>query len=267
MNNDNSNNDSDDPSSFDPNADKNVQESKQVGHNENSARVTNEATSLAGQHSESVGSDTMTVVCECGDASCEAPMTLSADQYERVRSEPAQFAVLRGHEIPDCETIIEEFADFIIVEKYGAAGKVANNADPRHHLKTCRVVVVDDIFEIRVLLKMLLALEPTCTVVGEAENGAVAVQVAAQTLPEVIVLDMEMPVMNGWQALPQLRQVSPTSTIIVFSGMVMDDSLTKRLHNLGADYIVRKGGDPTIIVNAVRKVAESGAARSFGLDQ
>ncbi|MCW2949862.1 MAG: putative two-component system response regulator [Thermoleophilia bacterium] len=188
---------------------------------------------------------------------------MSVDDYEEIRSEPDHFAVLVGHEILDAERVIAERESYLIVEKYGDAGRVATAGDPRNHLKTCRVVVIDDTPEIRYLLKMLLAIEPSCTVVGEAGNGAEGIDVVDQTKPELVVLDLEMPTMDGWHALPHLRRVSPTTHIIVFSSTETDARMEKRLRNLGADRIVKKGGDPNIIMDAIRDIALGGRDRTF----
>ncbi|MBC7644880.1 MAG: response regulator transcription factor [Thermoleophilia bacterium] len=191
---------------------------------------------------------------------------MTVDEYEEIRSEPAHFAVLAGHEILECERVVKICESYLIVEKHGDAGLVADASDPRNHLKTCRVVIVDDIPEIRYLLKMLLAIEPSCTVVGEAGNGAEAITVIEDTQPELVVLDLQMPVMDGFQALPHIRRVSPSAHIIVFSSNEVDARLEKRLANLGADRFVKKGGDPNIIVNAIRDVALSGRDRNFSDD-
>lgn len=236
---------------------------KQVGRNENEARTANEVVSVTGEKARLQGHETLAVLCECGDSDCHEPVEMTVDEYEEIRSEPAHFAVLSGHEILDCERVLATHPGFLVVEKFGAAGEIAGASDPRHKLTTCRIVVVDDIPEIRYLLKMLLAIEPSCTVVGEAGNGAEAIEVVDALQPEVVVLDLEMPVMDGWHALPHLRRVSPTSNIIVFSSSEMDARLEKRLSNLGADRFVRKGGDPSIIMTAVREVALSGRDRQF----
>lgn len=239
---------------------------KQVGRNENEARTANEIVSVDGEQANLQGHETLAVLCECGDPKCHEPVGMTVDQYEEIRSEPAHFAVIEGHEILDCERIVRTHEGYLVVEKFGDAGDVASESDPRNRQVTCRLVVVDDIPEIRYLLKMLLALEPSCTVVGEASNGAEAIEIVEKTQPEVVVLDLEMPILDGWHALPQLRRVAPTSNIIVFSSTEIDTRLEKRLTNLGATRFVRKGGDPSLIVEAIREVAQSGRDRKFSGD-
>lgn len=239
---------------------------KQIGRTEDEARTANELVSVRGEHENLRGHEPLAVLCECGDRTCHGPVTMTVDEYEAIRAEPAHFAVLSGHEILDCERVLETHDHFLVVEKFGDAGRIAVAGDPRNSQTTCRVVVVDDIPEIRYLLKVLLAIEPSCTVVGEAGTGEEAIMVVTEQQPEVVVLDLEMPVMDGWHALPHLRRASPTSNIIVFSSTYIDGRLEKRLINLGADRFVRKGGDPTIIMNAIRDVALSGRDREFSDD-
>lgn len=151
---------------------------------------------------------------------------------------------------------------YLIVEKFGDAGRIADEGDPRHHLKICRVVIADDLPEIRQLLKMLVATEPSCTIVGEARDGVEAIEVVEATQPEIVVLDLEMPTMDGWHALPQLRRVSPTSYLIVSSSTRIDARLEKRLTNLGADRFIPKGST-SLLMDAIRTIALGGRDRHF----
>lgn len=236
---------------------------KQVGHVENDARAANEVVSVDGEEANLAGSARLAVLCECGDASCHDPLNMTVDEYETIRSHPKQFAVLVGHEIPDCEKITSAHEGYLVVEKFGDAGGVAGSEDPRNTLTPCRVVIVDDTPEIVYLLRIVLSMETSCTVVGDAENGALGIDLVAELQPEVIVLDLEMPVMSGWDALPELRRIAPTSHIIVFSSAPIDARLEKRLLNLGASRFLPKGGDPSVLSAAIREVATSGRDREF----
>ena len=239
---------------------------KQVGRNEHEARAANEIVSVESERARVLGHEAIAVLCECGDRECHLPLTMNVTDYEEVRSQPDHFAVLDGHEILDAERVVARRDEYLIVQKYGDAGKVATDGDPRHHLKTCRIVIIDDTPEIRYLIKLLLAVEPSCTVIGEAENGAEGIEVVDRLKPELVVLDLEMPVMDGWHALPHLRRVSPTTHVVVFSNAMIDARMEKRLTNLGADRFVPKGGNPSIIVDAIRDVALGGRDRSFADD-
>jgi hypothetical protein len=76
--------------------------------------------------------NTMTVVCECGDESCAEQIELDVQTYERVRAEPTHFIVLPGHVMPDVESVVEQLEGFDIVRKdAGEAAELAVENDPR----------------------------------------------------------------------------------------------------------------------------------------
>jgi DNA-binding NarL/FixJ family response regulator len=82
-----------------------------------------------------------------------------------------------------------------------------------------RVLLVDDVADVRLVVRRALEQVADFEVVGEAADGAAAIEVAAQTLPDLIVLDLSMPGVDGFEALPRLRQVSPASKVVVLSGL------------------------------------------------
>ena len=116
-----------------------------------------------------------------------------------------------------------------------------------------RVVIVDDQADIRLLLATRLGLEPDISVVGEASNGAEAIQRARETAPDAIVLDLQMPVMDGFMAVPILRTINPATRILLFSGV--EEPSDERLEGPAKpDAFVRKGGDLRIFMEALRKL-------------
>jgi hypothetical protein len=64
-------------------------------------------------------------VCECADAGCAEQLSIDPDTYRRVREQPRRFFVIPGHEDPQLEQIVERVDDYLIVEKTGEAGEVA----------------------------------------------------------------------------------------------------------------------------------------------
>ena len=71
-------------------------------------------------------------VCECGDASCTERIRLSLPDYERLRSKPAWFAIVPGHEISDVESVVEEHDGWHVVQKHsGGPAELAKAEDPR----------------------------------------------------------------------------------------------------------------------------------------
>ena len=105
-----------------------------------------------------------------------------------------------------------------------------------------RVVLVDDTIEIRKLLRMKLEFDGRFKVVDEAGDGVAAVKAASEMQPDAIVLDLAMPVMDGLQAIPQIRREAPNAKILVLSGFEADQMSNEAL-NRGAHAYIEKGGD------------------------
>ncbi|MCW2949757.1 MAG: two component transcriptional regulator, LuxR family [Thermoleophilia bacterium] len=118
----------------------------------------------------------------------------------------------------------------------------------------CRVVICDDAPEIRLILRTLLDVEPGFEFVGEAANGYEALEIVAQHNPDVLVLDLSMPVMDGFQALSALSKRAVPTRVVVYSAHDSDAN-RERIQQLGACAFVRKGGDPTEVISAVRMAA------------
>ena len=76
-------------------------------------------------------SEQMDVLCECCDPSCTESLSLSLDEYERIRSEPTLFPIKSGHENLEIEFVVEANERFAVVDKVGRAGEVAAAEDPR----------------------------------------------------------------------------------------------------------------------------------------
>jgi two-component system chemotaxis response regulator CheB len=89
-----------------------------------------------------------------------------------------------------------------------------------------RVLVVDDSAAIRMIVAAALAEDPTLTVVGAAANGRQALSMYLETKPDVVLLDVEMPVMNGLQTLAALRGIGAKVPIIMFSSVTEKGAAT-----------------------------------------
>jgi DNA-binding NarL/FixJ family response regulator len=114
-----------------------------------------------------------------------------------------------------------------------------------------RVLVVDDAAHLRDLLTLLLDMEDDFEVVGTAADGAQAIQEAAALKPDVVLLDLAMPVMDGLAALPELRQRLPEARIVIFSGFEQQ-ALAKKALDAGADDYIEKGTSVTHLVERLR---------------
>jgi hypothetical protein len=75
--------------------------------------------------------DRIGFMCECGDGECETTIYLSRREYEEVRRDPAQLAIVRGHDIPSAERVLDRREGYDIVEKIGAARDQVLKEDPR----------------------------------------------------------------------------------------------------------------------------------------
>jgi DNA-binding NarL/FixJ family response regulator len=117
--------------------------------------------------------------------------------------------------------------------------------------KRDRVLVVDDAANLRELLTLLLDTEDDFEVIGTASDGQQAIAVAETLLPDIVLLDLAMPVMDGMQALPRLRRLLPAAVIVIFSGFeqaaLVDDAM-----KAGADAYLEKGASVTQLVDLLR---------------
>ena len=80
-----------------------------------------------------------------------------------------------------------------------------------------RVLIVDDALVVRRLVMDALAIDPELEVIGSAENGKVALERIPRLNPDIIVLDIEMPVMGGLETLVNVRRAYPRLPVIVFA--------------------------------------------------
>lgn len=105
---------------------------------------------------------------------------------------------------------------------------------------TIRVLLADDTPDIRKLLRVNLELDGRFEIVGEAADGAEAVALTRSLRPDAVVLDLAMPVMDGLQAAPVIRECSPETRILVLSGF--DHArMEARAREQGADGYLEKG--------------------------
>jgi len=118
---------------------------------------------------------------------------------------------------------------------------------------TISVLLADDHAVVRQGLRMLLQTESGIEIVGEAENGTQAVALAEELRPEVVLMDVAMPMMNGAQASRQIRRASPSSRILVLSSY-SDDRIVDQLLEAGVSGFLVKGAAASDLIKAIREV-------------
>ena len=104
------------------------------------------------------------------------------------------------------------------------------------------------------LVKFILEVEGDISVVGEAIDGHEAIDAAQTHAPDVVLLDISMPKMDGITALPLIRQASPRSRVVMLTGFSTDE-IRQRCADLGAVEFLAKGVIASDIVDAVRRAA------------
>ncbi|HEX5478327.1 MAG TPA: alpha/beta fold hydrolase [Dehalococcoidia bacterium] len=116
-----------------------------------------------------------------------------------------------------------------------AAGATAGAAEPA----PIRTLIVDDHDVVRQGMKMYLALDPEIEIVGEAENGAEALELAAKVHPQVVLMDLLMPVMDGITATARMRDEFPDIRVIAVTSAVEEDSVVSAVRAGAIGYLLK----------------------------
>ena len=126
---------------------------------------------------------------------------------------------------------------------------------------TIRVLVVDDQSMVRAGLRMLLADEPDIEVVAEAGNGREAVAQAARFHPDVVLMDIRMPELDGLEATRRILAADPSARVLVLTTFDLDEYVYEALC-AGASGFVLKDDPPEQLIAAVHTVADGDALLS-----
>lgn len=104
---------------------------------------------------------------------------------------------------------------------------------------TIRIVIADDHSVVRQGLRMFLALDPEFEIVGEAADGAEALRVAHQLRPDIVLMDMLMPVMDGIAATGRIRQELPDTEVIALTSVLEDSAVVGAIKAGAIGYLLK----------------------------
>jgi NarL family two-component system response regulator LiaR len=119
--------------------------------------------------------------------------------------------------------------------------------------KAIRLLIADDHTIVRKGLKVLLATEPDMLVVGEAENGAEAVEKAEALKPDVVLMDLVMPEMDGIEATRRITAQKPGVRVLVLTSFAADDKVFPAVKAGALGYLL-KDSNPDQLLEAIRRV-------------
>ena len=120
-------------------------------------------------------------------------------------------------------------------------------------MTTIRILLADDHAVVRSGLHMLLEAQPDFDIVGEAETGAVAVAMVEELRPDAVLMDIQMPDLNGIEATKIIKEISPETAVLALT-MHEDDHYFFEMLHAGASGYVLKRAAPDELVNAIRTV-------------
>lgn len=124
--------------------------------------------------------------------------------------------------------------------------------------ETVRVVIVDDHAIVRRGLRDLIATSQDIEVVGEASDGAAALDVVAATAPHVVLMDLSMPNMDGATATRHIVDAYPEVHVVVLTSLSDQQSILSAIENGAIGYLL-KHGEPDLILGAIRSAVTGGS--------
>ena len=119
-----------------------------------------------------------------------------------------------------------------------------------------RILIVDDMARVRQGLRTILNLSDDFEIVGEACNGLEAIRAAEQLEPEVILMDLEMPVLGGLEATRRVKETHPEIGVVILT-IHGSDEVREQAAKAGSDAFVEKEAPTEDLLTAIRQVRPS----------
>ena len=123
-----------------------------------------------------------------------------------------------------------------------------------------RILLVDDFKPWRTAARRILGAVPDFQIVGEASNGVEAIDKVATLVPDIVLLDIGMPLLNGLEAARAIRQGSPQSTIIFLTEQDDEDVMNAALATGAVAYLVKSRATQLSLEAAIRRAREESAS-------
>ena len=130
--------------------------------------------------------------------------------------------------------------------------------------KNIKVLIAEDHDVVRAGLKVLISSDAGIEITGEANNGATAVRLARKLKPDIVLMDLAMPKVNGLEATREIRQKSPRSKVLVLSAY-KDDETFQRVLDAGVSGYVSKHSAAEELLMAIRELGKGNSYFSPGL--
>ncbi len=118
-------------------------------------------------------------------------------------------------------------------------------------MKPTRILIVDDVPQVRRELRTLLPLLDSIEIAGEAEDGQGAIELAIALQPDIILMDVEMPIVDGLAATRSIKQQCPASRVIVLT-IHGDEATRAKSQSAGADAFVDKAAPLDTLLQAIK---------------
>jgi DNA-binding NarL/FixJ family response regulator len=124
-----------------------------------------------------------------------------------------------------------------------------------------RVVVIDDDADFVWLTRLSLQLEHDITVIGEAQEGETGVALALREQPDIVVVDLMMPRIDGFEAATRIKRSRPTVKVLTVTALSLDDTIRQKMYRSGIDAFLSKLDVATALAPMIRSLHEAGIER------